>query len=260
MTAIRSSLARTLILAPLAIAAAAPAHAGGLFSFDPAEGSFYGSIYGGGVFTSGTEFSGVSDPVAGVPGPTGNPGIPLNAELDYSTGYNIGGSVGGSLPFRYWKYFQPRLEIEVSYTDISVDGGSFNGGSQVFSGSQEALSILFNNYTDIIFSENQRFTPYVGGGIGVAFVDSFAEYFPPANSAIVFAVNGEDTALAGHFAIGGTFDLTDQFEIFTEARYFRIQDVALERSFTGGGDNLFVGGVSDDIDGIAINAGIRLRF
>ena len=244
----------------VALGLSGPAAAGGLFDFDPAEGSFYISGYGGLVFPSDSTFAGVSDPVAGVPGPTGAAGVPLNAELNYGTEFNFGGAVGASLPFRYWKYFQPRLEIEVGYVEFDVTDGSFNGGDQNFSGDQEALSILFNNYTDIIFSENQRFTPYIGGGIGVAFVDSFADYSPAANPAIVFSVNGEDTALTGHFAIGATFDLTDQIEIFSEARYYRIQDVALERSFTGGGDNLFVGAVEDNLEGIAINGGLRLRF
>ena len=53
----------------------------------------------------------------------------IDAEIGSDAFY--GASVGAKLPFKYWKYFQPRLELEVSYLENDVEGGSFNGGNQI---------------------------------------------------------------------------------------------------------------------------------
>lgn len=240
--------------------AASTASAGDLFNLDPAPSGVYAAVYGGRPFLNDSAFSGVSTPEAGVPGPTGAAGVPLNADLELSGDFTVGAALGYQLPFRYFSIFHPRLEVEVSYLEQNVEGGSFNGGAQIFGGEQEQTFVFFNNYSDIIFSENQRFTPYVGGGIGVAFVDSNAVYFPPTAAGPTFGIVGEDSALAGHFAVGGTFDVSDNVEFYTEGRYFRIQNVDLERRFIGGGADLLSGAVEDDIEGFTATAGLRYRF
>lgn len=239
---------------------AGAANAEGIFNLNPAPSGFYVSGFGGATFLNDTTFTGVSDPVAGIPGPTGVAGVPLNVDVDFSTGYTLGGAVGYQLPFSYFGIFYPRLEVEVSYLENDVDSGSFNGGAQTFLGEQEALSIYLNSYSDIKFSPDQRFVPYIGGGLGVAFVDSNISYFPASASAPVFALVDEDEAFAAHVAVGASYELTGGLELYSEGRYFRIQNVNLDRRFIGGGADLFNGNVEDDLDGFTVTSGLRFRF
>ena len=239
---------------------AGAASAEGLFNINPAPSGFYVSTFGGGSFLNDGDFSGVSNPEAGVPGPTGTPGVPLDVDVDFSSSYTVGGAIGYQLPFSYLGVFYPRLEVEVSYLDNNVADGSFNGGAQNFSGDQETLFIYVNNYSDIKFSPDQRFVPYIGGGLGVGFVESNILYAPPSASAATFGVIGDDAAFAGHVAAGASYALADGLEVYSEGRYFRIQDVALERRFIGGGADLFNAEVEDDIDGFTVTGGLRWRF
>jgi len=85
-------------------------------------------------------------------------------------------------------------------------------------------------------------------------------YFPATAPGPVFAVTGDDTAFASHAAIGAIYELSDQLELYTEGRYFRIYDVSLERRFIGGGADLFNADISDDLDGFTVTGGLRFRF
>lgn len=239
-----------------------PAHAGNFFDFEPAKGGAYVSVYGGGNFRSGGDFEGVSNPQAGVPGPTGVAGAPILVNLDYDVGYQVGGAVGAQLPFKYWNVFHPRLEIEVSYADVDVGSGSFNGGNQIFSGDQSTVFVFLNNYSDIRWTENQRLVPYIGGGLGVAFVDSDVGYFPvsAATPGNTFAVTDSDTAFASHIAAGISAPLGVKAEAFVEGRYTRIYSAGFERRFVGGGADLFVADISDRLSEFTATAGLRWRF
>ena len=240
--------------------AAGTASAEGLFNLQPAPSGFYLSTFGGGSFLNDAEFTGVSNPEAGVPGPTGVAGVPLTVDTEFSSSYTVGGALGYQLPFTYFGVFHPRLEVEVSYLENTVAGGSFNGGAQNFSGDQETLFLYLNNYSDIKLSPDQRFVPYVGGGLGVGFVDSKILYFPASAGAPTFGVIGDDAAFAGHVAAGASYALDGGLELYSEGRYFRIQNVDLERRFIGGGADLFNGDVEDDIEGFTVTGGLRWRF
>jgi len=254
------SVSKLSSFAAVFAAIALPANAGDLFNLDPAPSGFYISGFGGGSFLSDANFTGVSDPVAGIPGPTGVAGVPLSVALDFDDNVFFGGSFGYQIPVKYFGVLHPRFEVEVSYLNADIENGSFNGGNQTFSGDQDALFVYVNNYSDIVWTENQRFTPYIGGGLGLAFVDSNVRYFPASATAPVFGVIGEDTAFASHSAIGATYELTGNVELFTEGRYFRIFNARLDRQFIGAAADLFNGSVVEDIDGFTVTGGLRLRF
>ena len=240
--------------------AAGTASAEGLFNLEPAPSGFYVSAFGGGSFLNDGGFTGVSNPEPGVPGPTGVAGVPLNVDVEFSSSYTLGGALGYQLPFTYFGIFHPRLEVEVSFLENNVEDGSFNGGAQIFSGDQETLFVYANNYSDIKFSPDQRFVPYVGGGLGVGFVESNIGYFPPSASAPTFAVAGDDAAFAGHVTAGASYGLSGGLEVYSEGRYFRVLNADLERRFIGGGADLFNANVEDDIEGFTVTGGLRWRF
>ncbi len=253
LSACRSAIAAISTAALVSI----PAFAGGIFDTEPASGGFYISGYGGIAFGGDADFEGVQAPEAGVPGVAGANAL---VNVDFSSSRAFGGAVGVKLPFRYLKYFQTRLELEGSTFRQNVDGGSFNGGAQTFGGSLSGTTILFNNYSDIIFNEGQAIVPYIGGGIGVAFIDSNVTYFPGTATAPTFAVAGEDTALYGHIAAGVSIRFSEKLELYTEARYNRVTNAQLDRRFIAGGANGFSADLEDNLSNVSVLGGVRFRF
>lgn len=237
----------------------ANAHAKGLFDTDPAEGGFYVSGFIGAGFPNDASFDGTQDPAAGSPGLAGTP---AEIDADFDNDVYFGGAVGYRLPYKFWTYFQPRLELEISYLDVDVDGGAFNGGDQTFGGSQESLFILGNSFTEIIWSENQAIIPYIGGGIGVGIIDNNILYFPNNGvaTAPTFAVEGSDTGLATHTTIGVTVPVNEQLEFYGEGRYLLTLNVDADRTFIGDGGETFNARVDDDPDAFSLTVGLRWRF
>lgn len=233
------------------------AHAG-LFDFDPAPGGVYVSGFVGAAFPFDADFEGEVEAVtAGAP-----VGTNIELEADFDTDVAFGGAVGVKLPFRYWKYFQPRLELEVSTFENDVSSGVIFGGNQTFSGDQSYTFFLINNSSDIQWRDDQRIIPYFGGGIGIANVDTNIQYFPNngAFTAPNFAVQGDETAFATSTTAGLTFKATEQFDIYTEARYYKVYGVDAERTFIAGGASDFSGNVDDNPDGITLTVGARFNF
>ena len=254
-------MAKTLrgaLLATITAFAVSSTASAGIFDFDPAEGGFYVSGFVGISAPSDADFDGVQNPETDdVPGTAGDPAV---IEADFDTDIYFGGAIGARLPFKYWKYFQPRLELEVSYFDNDVSSGSFNGGTQTFQGSQSATFYLLNNSSDIIWDEDQRIVPYFGGGIGIADYDTNIEYFPATASAPTFAVRNSDSGFATVSTLGATFKATDRFDLYVEGRYLKTYGIDAERRFVNGGADGFSAEVDDDPDGFTLTVGSRINF
>ena len=232
------------------------AHAG-IFDLDPAEGGFYVSGFVGAAFPFDASFDGTQDPAEGVPGAAG---ADADIDADFDTTVHFGGRVGAKLPFKYWKYFQPRLELEISHFDSDVSDGSFNGGAQTFSGDQSTTLYLINNNSDWQWRDDQRIIPYFGGGLGIATVDTDIQYFPGTATAPTFAVQGDDTGFATISTLGLTFKATETFDVYTEARYLKTYGIDAERTFIANGASGFSADVDDDPDGITLTVGARINF
>jgi len=241
-------------LTSLALAAIAPATAG-VFDTTPAEGRLYVSGYGGINFGQDANFEGVQLPDIGVPGVAGAPAL---VGVDFGNSRTFGGAVGAQLPFKFFKVFQPRIEVEGSNFRQNVDGGAFNGGTQTFGGNLSGTAIYLNNYSDIILSDNQVLVPYIGGGIGAVFLDSNIQYFPASATTPTFGVTGSDTALATHMAGGLSFRFNNDLELYSEARYTRIYGVDFDRRFVA--NDGFSADVDDRLSNVSVLGGIRFRF
>ena len=189
-------------------------------------------------------------------------GAPAEIDANLDSDVYFGGAIGGRLPFKFLKTFQPRFELEVSHFDSDVSSGEFNGRDQSFSGNQSQTFIFINSFNEIRWKDNQRIVPYLGGGIGVGITDSDIQYFPnnTAFTAPNFAVQGEDTAFATVSTLGVTLNTTEKFDVFTEACYLKTYGTDAERRFISGGADGFSADVDDDPDGLAFTVGTRLKF
>ena len=242
-----------LALSATALALAAltlPAHA-------QSDSGFYVAGFIGGGFPGDAELTGTQQPVAGAPGVAGDPAR-IDVEYDSTTNYGV--VIGYDLPWVFFDIFTPRMELEYSTLEADVSNGSFNSGAQSFGGETTIDFFLINNYTDVIWQDNQKLIPFFGGGLGIANVDANVLYAGGGATAPTFAAVGDDTGIAGTFAGGVTYRTDSNWEIYGEARYYQIRDLDFERRFIGGGANLLNAKVSDDFDGTTLTAGLRYRF
>jgi len=82
-------------------------------------------------------------------------GAPAEIDANLDSDVYFGGAIGGRLPFKFLKTFQPRFELEVSHFDSDVSSGEFNGGDQSFSGNQSQTFIFINSFNEIRWKDNQ---------------------------------------------------------------------------------------------------------
>lgn len=247
--------ATTLVLITAVTSAPALAQSN---DFEP-EGGVYVSLQAGVTSPSDETFAGVQDPQGASPGVAGAP-----AEVDVESDEGFVGTVavGYRIPKRIFGLFQPSVELEYSYAESDVSGGSFNGGDQIFGGSAEINTYSINYQSDVRWSENQRVIPFWGGGIGVAEVEPGVTYFPNNGvaTAPTFIVSGSDTGFSLQSNVGVQFVLTDNIELQTRVRYQRVNGLDFERTFVGGGANDFNADLNGDFETVSLLAGIRYRF
>lgn len=120
------------------------------------ETGFYVSGFVGAGFPGDVELTGTQTPAAGAPGVAGAPAI-INAEFDNDT--TLGVALGYKTPWEFFGLFHTRLELEISTLEADVSNGSFNSGNQPFSGDASIDFFLINNYSDIIWRDDQRVVP-----------------------------------------------------------------------------------------------------
>lgn len=220
----------------------------------------------GGVYVTGrvgialpSDFNleGVQDPQTPSPGAAG---APANVQTELGNDITFSGAIGYKVPSRILGVVEPSFELEYSYTNADVSGGSFNGGNQSFLGDVEVQTFTVNYQADLVFGENQSVTPFLAGGIGVADVDSNIQYFPGTATAPTFGVVTDDTAFTYHTDAGLRFDLSDTISLDARVRYQRVNGLDLERRFIANGNDAFNADVSGDYETVNLLAGVRFNF
>jgi len=224
-----------------------------------AEGGFYISLLGGVTSPTDNSFDGVQDPVAPSPGTAG---APASVEVQFEDEFYGAAAIGYRIPTKVLGVFQPSVEIEFSRTTPDVSGGTFNGGNQTFGGQFEVNTYSVNYQSEIRWSKDQTIVPFLGGGIGVADVQTYASYFPNNGiaTAPTFAVTDSDSALSLHSNIGLTFEINEKFDLNTRVRYQRVSGLNFDRRFIAGGNDAFNARLNGDYETTSFLAGVRYRF
>jgi opacity protein-like surface antigen len=182
-------------------------------------------------------------------------GVRLEAEFDTSAAF--GGAVGYRLPFKYWTYFQPRLELEIASAQSDVSSSRLNGIPLTASGELSSTTFLFNNYNDITWSSGQTFVPFVGGGLGVTRAELSLASAAASGGSAAITIDDDTTALTTTFAAGLTWHATDRFEVYGEARYVTVYGVEFERIATVGSARQ---ALEDDLTAATFTVGARVGF
>jgi len=121
-----------------------------------------------------------------------------------------------------------RSELEGSYrtNDVSGTRGAFLGNA---GGSAQTWSLMVNGLYDI--DTGTRFTPYLGAGIGVGFVNASLSGTRAAGSTLGL-YNGSDTTLA-YQAIGGvSYAVTPKLSLTVDYRYVATTDASVNSGGT----------------------------
>lgn len=198
---------------------------------------------GGGTYFS--IFAGVADLDRQI-----STGYQRDLQIDYDQGYGIGGAIGR----RVGRFF--RTEVEYVYRSQTPGIVNFNGVPQGnISGQQSSHAGMMNLVYDMIIG-NGNLVPYLGGGLGVAGVDSQVRY-----GNMGATLNGDDTGLAFQWMAGLTYRARPNMEMFVEYRFFEVDNPKLNRfggpPVNGGPTNLILDSeyVSNDIF-----AGLRFNW
>lgn len=155
---------------------------------------------------------------------------PGTVSTDFDDGYGLGAAYGVRLgqpgaPTRW------RVEGELSYRQNDVDTHRLNGGAPLAgpTGELENTSVMANAYID--FGADAAFTPYLGGGVGLAMID--AKNF--GVGAIPAVLDDDDTVLAYQLIAGAAYDVSPSAELFFEYRWFATEDPDVTTSAATGG-------------------------
>jgi outer membrane protein OmpA-like peptidoglycan-associated protein len=187
------------LIAATALALPVSAHAQSAFA--PYEGFYIGA--GGGI-----EWS-----------------IGSNANASTGTGWAVGGKAG-------YDFIGPRVELEVGYgqlpTSANIPGTAING-------KVGQLTAMANLLYD--FMPASQFTPYIGAGAGIAFIDS--------NSSL------GSTQFAYQAMLGVAYNISDSLRFQVEGRYLGTTNPSV---------NTPIGSVSFQNQNIMALAGITFKF
>ncbi len=165
------------------------------------------------------------------------------AKTEFESGYGATVAAGILLKKRF------RIEIEYAYKGFDADQGTLvvNGATQSVKLNTEhsVNSVLINTAFD--WRNSSRFTPYIGVGLGIGFV----EIFQPATT--VLGTNfpdleSGDSALAYQFLAGVNYWITRNLLGFLGYKYFATDDLVYQTSTLEG------------IESHNLEAGLRFFF
>jgi OmpA-OmpF porin, OOP family len=132
-------------------------------------------------------------------------------KAEYDTGFGITGALG-------YDFGPARIEGEVGYRSNGYDNVAASGQEKVnVGGDVTAWDFMLNGYYD--FENATAFTPYVGGGIGAAVLDSSS-----INAGGIIMPSGDDTVFAYQVIAGAAYTFADVWAVQLEYRFFGTAD------------------------------------
>lgn len=175
------------------------------------ENVFYVSLFGGASFLGSVDTEQNYEPPSTF--------SDFDYTLETKTGYILGGAVG----MRVWDPL--RAEVELSYARWKVDrySGEEENSDDPFNGDAighvSATYLLANLWFDI--NTETSFTPYVGGGAGVAWVDADTEFGPPTR----FGYADGEMGFAFQAGAGVQFPITENIALDVGYRFKGVLDI-----------------------------------
>ena len=229
---------KTVLLQSVSCAAlfflASPAMAENPVSSAPSGGDWYVS-----VFTGGSSLQGVStESRSSYYGYTYSNSYTAN----FSNGFVLGGTVGKRINENL------RVEVELSYGRYKASSYSYDGyGSYTATGDLSATYLLANVWYDIPTSG--KFTPYIGGGVGVARVTADTSF-----DGNPFGYGPGGTKLAFQVGAGFSYPVAKNMALDVGYRYRSVRGIDFDDNY---GSGVFDDG---DVNTHSLQVGLRIGF
>ncbi|UTW44971.1 porin family protein [bacterium SCSIO 12696] len=180
-----------------------------------------------------------------------------NVAADFDDDNGFGLAVGYQFKGNSWG--NVRVEFEYQNYDNDAEVVNFNGnvftrGAGTVAGDVEVDSYMVNVTQEL--AQWDKFTPYVGIGLGIQDIDANFQYNPTLGASI----NDSDTVFAYQAFLGLDYSITEPLKAFVEYRFQGTEDADLTRA--GGGPGGFQLTVQDsDFDtSDSILLGLRYHF
>ena len=169
-------------------------------------------------------------------------GLGLSGEAEFDTGFVIGGALG------YRIFDNLRAEANLSYRQADVD--KVTSGAVVLEGAGDAsvLALMANVYIDFDFGYAVK--PYIGGGIGVGFIDV------DKGSSNILIVDDEATEFAWNIMAGASYRVLENIDLSLGYRYLGTTDPDLDATLVGFG----TGKLNAEITVHEVLFGLRYNF
>jgi opacity protein-like surface antigen len=128
-------------------------------------------------------------------------------EIEFDTGFGINAALGSSYENGL------RAEVELAYQKSDMDKISADGyGSASIDGDITAVALMVNAFYD--FMPNEKFSPFIGAGIGYANLDADIDDFGSA----------DDNVFAYQASAGVGVALNQELKLDLQYRFFGTED------------------------------------
>lgn len=178
------------------------------------------------------------------PAPAPAPGPYASGTLGYVFNDDASYERGGSI--RRDDGYAVRAALGHQYGDFRAEGELGWQRADSTSGHIKAVTGMANAFYDL--RTPTLFTPYVGGGLGTAWVD-----FNSVSPAVAGRIDDNDWAFAWQLMAGLSYAIAPRMDVFGGYRYFDIGEASVRSANLG----------DVDVDGLAshnIEVGVRYRF
>ena len=206
------------VAAAVLVSVSTPATAADIAAEPAAESSWYLSLQGGWKFNEDLD-----DDLDATHGGS-EPGNSAELSIETDDGWRVGGALG--YRFNDWL----AVEAEVGYMEQDFNSADFEEGEGEFDGlaGEEFdlggdISILTGMINGVVgVPIGNMIRPYVGGGLGVAYIDADASI-----DALGFSLDDSDTVFAAQAFAGIDVPVTENVAIGGRVRYLHVDDFDL---------------------------------
>lgn len=158
---------------------------------------------------------------------SGSIGFAYQTDVAYKQNSQKLGNISFNPPFLLngamgYQFDQVRAEIEVGNTFLRAKESvaEKTGFKEPLKGDINTTAVFLNGYFDI--STNSKFRPYLGGGIGLGFINGKIigdTVNRISNAASTFELNVNNTSIIYQVKLGLEYEIVPKGNIFTELKY-----------------------------------------
>lgn len=163
-------------------------------------------------------------------GPISKPGILAGTGVDDYSQFTLGGALAVGYDFWTQQMIPIRLEVEFALRGNSEKNWSDRGNYfKEVKGVWNNSTLFANLFWD--FHNDSSFTPYIGGGLGMAF--TYAGYTLTGNNNNKYTIDEQQTNFAWNAGAGVSYAFNDVFSIDASYRFVGLGYNEMSTHFNG---------------------------